>query len=907
MASVHPTLVLAPSLEEGRAAPLILAESLSDQGRPLEALQSLSSYRSTSFSAKALAKKLEARLQVEHSRLALGLVQAFFTDSDRGSIPEAFRNLGEGLKDGRTLQAAFQGLNAKDQNEIQARIGETYLRQIISISQNTEPQAFWTEALDFGVQLKQNLELEKSAALLSFLDQDQVPDPLRKKANQELNAILGKGSSGLRSEVLFATTFHEASNYKTVIPMLLASVAGQVASTATLGRIASMGREGWIGSGLGARVVAGSMGFLAEFPTFALANRAFQGDRGKSLGDDMARSAITLGALRLFGWMGEQTFLKIQGFNELGIPTRLTGLAKFNQIALPQFFTFAGLLFAHKLEEKVKLRDQVDDATTVSDTIASMVSMSAGSGIGHVVLGEGFANFRREMGLRADIYSKFGDPTPPKKGTENATWVHAKMAGNPLLGSVGMIMSASVLGGGNGSGRPPPSFFRVGEENSSQLIRRLRQIEGRPISAIEAKMRDAPNAQSFLGGLESLLELMATDNDYVLSQGMGHQEIAATLQSLSKIQGHFAVRGQVFTSRVHDTEEYLDSPFQDGVKSTLEIILTNLTLQKSLRFSELMPDLIARYGFYGGKATPNRLEPSQILELFGSLREQEEAVIHEGRLTIPGDDTGRLTLDAIPAFVGGEIREQAIKDRTTITALADEFRTSDDAEMQAQVREVLLAARSSHPDALSLVLGKMSEKSSWGDSLKERFSIYGNTLGLAENGSGDAQIQLADLATRDEALSYYVLLNAVAGQHWTVPALSKMISDYPVAKMVLKDMASRPQSTDAVFSWAMVGDLHCQAALETAAKKSPAILGDLLSLSRKGEIWAQWAVERLMEASAKEYKPSWIPEKKEPEPSLENDADGKQRVTLDALDVEGERAALLPHAKGDSEKPSGDL
>ena len=466
--------------------PLLQADRLAKQGQGDEAMQSLASYRSQSFAARSAYRKIEGTFQAQNARYSLGLLQSFFLDAKQAETPAVLDRLAAGIHEGKSLPDAFRALSAQDQAQIQGKVGQEQLTQIFSISQNLNPESFWTEAIHLGVRLKQDLELEKSAAILSFASQDYVPAKLRQTAQAEFDSIIGKGSSGLRSEVLIGSAAHEATNFKMIFPMLGATVAGQVVGTAVLGELAGGARGAWYSSGLGARALAGTAGFLAEVPLFAMGNRALNGGEGTTIGQDLSRSAISLGVLRLFSFAGNQTFLKLHGFNEFGMPTRLAGLAKFDQAMLPQAFVFGGLMLSHKIEQRYGLRPQMDDATTVTDTFGSMLSMTAGSYLGHSLLGRGFADFQKEMGLRANIFTKFGGP--PSQASEPAkepALVPMRFADNVGLGPVMMMMSGM---GGGGSDDDEPTGVHTQHVN----LVKIHQQTGKPVQIIHPPVQQDP-------------------------------------------------------------------------------------------------------------------------------------------------------------------------------------------------------------------------------------------------------------------------------------------------------------------------------------------------------------------------------------------------------------------------------
>jgi hypothetical protein len=184
--------------------------------------------------------------------------------------------------------------------------------------------------------------------------------------------------------------------------------------------------------------------------------------------------------------------------------------------------------------------------------------------------------------------------------------------------------------------KDPKSGFVVGGKNDTTLIRGLTEINGRTIADIEADMR--PGAKSevgssagFLGPDEKLLEVLAIDNRYVVDEmGLTHQDLARHLHAIGAIGRwqkldhkkstyEFVYHGRRFkvTTEIRSTQQ--PSPFRDGDKSGTNITLENLDNGKKLGYALLVPFMIERYGFYEGKGTPYRVEPSMVLEVLDFL------------------------------------------------------------------------------------------------------------------------------------------------------------------------------------------------------------------------------------------------------------------------------------------------
>lgn len=170
-----------------------------------------------------------------------------------------------------------------------------------------------------------------------------------------------------------------------------------------------------------------------------------------------------------------------------------------------------------------------------------------------------------------------------------------------------------------------PGGFKIGGTNASELIRKLDKINGQSIAQLEEKMRPhRDSAAGFLGKEESLLEVMAQDNDYVLSRGLTHQDLAAPLQYAERFwrRGNgdtFEYKGQRFKVKAVAYRGMQFSPFNDKTGTNVDMTITNLTTGIKLSCSALLGDMIERYGFYEGKDTSYRLEPAAIIDVFDFL------------------------------------------------------------------------------------------------------------------------------------------------------------------------------------------------------------------------------------------------------------------------------------------------
>ena len=105
--------------------------------------------------------------------------------------------------------------------------------------------------------------------------------------------------------------------------------------------------------------------------------------------------------------------------------------------------------------------------------------------------------------------------------------------------------------------KDPKTGFVVGGTNQTSLINKLEEINGIAIGELEKSMRpDELSRAGFLGKDESLLKIMAEDNDWVTKSGLTHQRACTTPSSAvchrEARAGRFHIsRGQVQSSAQH--------------------------------------------------------------------------------------------------------------------------------------------------------------------------------------------------------------------------------------------------------------------------------------------------------------------------------------------------------------------
>lgn len=180
------------------------------------------------------------------------------------------------------------------------------------------------------------------------------------------------------------------------------------------------------------------------------------------------------------------------------------------------------------------------------------------------------------------------------------------------------------------------SGFIIAGKNSSDVIRNLKTLHKRPIAELEKVMRPgadfaASSESGFLGEAESLIEVLAADNDTVTQKlKLSHAQLARPLLVI----GYYAARHastkpiavsygkEVFEVNSALSRGFQESPFEDGTKTNATILITNLRTGQKLNYSLLVPHMIERYGFYEGKGTPYRVDPAKIAQVLGLSPEE---------------------------------------------------------------------------------------------------------------------------------------------------------------------------------------------------------------------------------------------------------------------------------------------
>ncbi|MFO1463285.1 MAG: serine/threonine-protein kinase [bacterium] len=343
--------------------------------------------------------------------------------------------------------------------EIRAQLGAegralspSLLAALEGLKKEGDPELLYQELLGTARRLSADHQDLSAQLILARLARPDLPERVQATARRELSAWSG-GSFGLRAEFLFSRFCRDATDWRVIAPMLGASLIGRWVGGAALSRFTGMGAEGglpWLLGGRGARIAAGGAAYLAEVPAFAALSRGLAPIPGGSWGQDLARSAISLGALKVFGALGNEgaRFLNPAAAAP-SLPAKL----------LAPTSALLGLMGAQRIEERFGLRPAAASGDLFLDSFASLLALGVGARLGREALGEGFAAWQRGLEIRSRMAELGTRPRGPWWTTQGASLAWA--GPNPGRGAQGsaaaavrpwVLMSANSKGDGGKKG-----------------------------------------------------------------------------------------------------------------------------------------------------------------------------------------------------------------------------------------------------------------------------------------------------------------------------------------------------------------------------------------------------------------------------------------------------------------------
>ena len=164
--------------------------------------------------------------------------------------------------------------------------------------------------------------------------------------------------------------------------------------------------------------------------------------------------------------------------------------------------------------------------------------------------------------------------------------------------------------------------FNINGKNPTSLILSLTSLNGTPIKELEARMRPGNFSRAgFLGDNESLIKVLADDNDKVLGMGLTHQQLADLLNKITNApeNAYFKINGKQFSYTVQRWKNPQESPFKDGTGTYEDYTVVRSRPWKRITFSGLLVEMIRLYGFYEGIETTHRLDPEDLATFLGLI------------------------------------------------------------------------------------------------------------------------------------------------------------------------------------------------------------------------------------------------------------------------------------------------
>ncbi len=330
----------------------------------------------------------------EESSSAPGPLQTALNSSDPGS-----------------LQAALSQLSSSRRAQIQSQVSGAALEELIDLSHETDPQMYAEGLLRWARREEVSNHLAQAGLVYQFLSQGRglegVSTALRTRAQEALDAIQGRGALGNRLEFLGRNFAREASDPVMIAGMAAGSLVFSTARTAFLSRIlATPGR-----SVLGARALASTGAFLLEVPTFWATTKGLREaiDPGHQAWDlrsnlrELAGLGLTLGSLKLSGALAGSLSRRLATTPN---PSAWSFGERFGHGFLQQAGTLGGILAGHRLEEAAGLRAHVDGATTLVDSLATLLQFHVGGRISQEALGPRMQAYSQELEARSQLLER---------------------------------------------------------------------------------------------------------------------------------------------------------------------------------------------------------------------------------------------------------------------------------------------------------------------------------------------------------------------------------------------------------------------------------------------------------------------------------------------------------------------
>lgn len=421
------------------------------------------------------------------------------------------------------------------------------LRERSSLEAETDPILYSETLLTMAGREERGDHPELAARYYSELLQSETsPANVRERARRRLAGLRGEGEIGDRAERLLGRLFQEASDPSALFAMTVAGTVFRGVRALGLARAMSSPSAGLLSRGFGARLFAGSLGFAAEATIFPLALRAgnlalhrTQDWSARALGHDLASSFMTLGALRVGGF----------------VPRALAGQNSMLRPAMEQLGMFGGILLSHELEIRAGFRERSYGSAMLLGALSTLLQFNIAGRIQRGLVGESIGPWERNLEARSESLARLPEPPPSSGGILAepllaAAGARKSPSRNELIGTDSVYMTQ---GGDGGNGRSIPQLLI---RAASLRIRiappeawNRRDNVAREYLTLLQKLPSGHRASlnEIISGVEMLGAWAAHPNHFL--SAIGHRYYAEAWRILrdkfSHVQSHYALEEQL--------------------------------------------------------------------------------------------------------------------------------------------------------------------------------------------------------------------------------------------------------------------------------------------------------------------------------------------------------------------------
>lgn len=365
-----------------------------------------------------------------------------------------------------STHALLDPLSGEERTRI---FGGDALAQLNSLSRERNSEMLLGGLTALAAQLEARGREEGALRIYSFVREESSRfglDAAGARAATRSQALLGEGSSGLRTEIFLRRLTREVLEPTSLAAMGVAGGVYRLTRLATLSRLSASALPGFWTAGTGARMLSSVAAYAVEAPVFALtahsARAVLGGREGWAHFDrELAASFFMLGGLRLAGAASLGLHRQILGRAETaGFLANGSFGRRLSETLFHQGGMFAGIVAGHGLEQAAGLAPHRPAGSLLADSLGTLIQFNlAGQVVGRA-FGAGFRSWERRLDAQSEtlIASR-----PRFPGSWNL----------PGAGNFGLTEALAVPGG-RLSGPPPAE----NAETSARPFTSMMSIEG---------------------------------------------------------------------------------------------------------------------------------------------------------------------------------------------------------------------------------------------------------------------------------------------------------------------------------------------------------------------------------------------------------------------------------------------